>query len=105
TIAGASAILPVADCASENATSHVDSPIASGSALSGTERTRSSFRTWKGKTIELKSPSTHSTSAPAGTAAATTLAMTEVCEPVATREGSIPTSDAYDDRDASRMGP
>jgi hypothetical protein len=44
--------------------------------------------------IDEKSPSTHSTSAPAGTADATSAAITEVCEPWATRATGIPTSEA-----------
>jgi len=47
-----------------------------------------------GKTIDEKSPSTHSTSAPAGTAAATSAVNTEVCDPAATRSVPTPTSRA-----------
>ncbi len=62
------------------------------SSASGTLRTRMPGRCKKGNTIELKSPSTQRTSAPSGTAAATTLVITEVWEPVATRSGATPTS-------------
>ena len=91
-MAETSATLPVADCTSENETSQVSSLIESASASSGTLRVRMFCRIWKGKTIDEKSPSTQRISAPSGAAAATRLAITELCDPMATRSSVTPTS-------------
>jgi hypothetical protein len=77
--------------------------MASASPASGT--VRSFTPAWmNGNMIDEKSPSTLSTSAPSGTAAATTEAKTEVATPWATRSGCTPTSDAYEARVRSITG-
>src|SRR5690606_10856966 len=93
-IASISAISPVADWANENATSQVCSVMADASAASGTERAVMSGRCRNGKTTELKSPSTHRMSTPAGAAEAKRLTITEVWEPMATRSSGTPTREA-----------
>ena len=70
--------MPFADCTSENDTAQVWSVSDSASASSGTLRTFSP-RTANGNTMEVKSPSTQTISAPSGAAAATTDVMVEVC--------------------------
>ena len=87
----------------ENTTSQVSSEIDDARSARATVRTRMPDCCRKGKTIDEKSPSTLSTSAPSGTPAATRLAITEVCEPVATRCGLTPTNRAYDRRVRSTM--
>ena len=76
----------------------------SASASSGTTRTRMSGRCSKGNMIDEKSPCASSTSAPAGTAAATIEVSAEVWEPIATRESGTPTSEAYEARVLAMTG-
>ncbi|BDZ56071.1 hypothetical protein GCM10025870_31440 [Agromyces marinus] len=99
----ASATSPVADCTSENATSHVVGRISSARLASGTWRTRRSPRARNGATTELKSPSTHSTSAPAGADAAASPVNTETCEPSAMRSVVVPSRVAAWARERSTM--
>ncbi len=106
-IAATSATRPSADCTRENATRCVCGPISAASSSSGTCRTTTprASATTNGYVSELKSPVTHSTSAPAGTAAASTLTKEAVCEPTATDPTGTPTSDAYDARTPSTTPP
>jgi hypothetical protein len=90
----ASAISPVADCTSENATSHVDGVTASASRSSGTWRTSRSPCARNGATTELKSPSTTTMRAPAGADAAARATNTDAWDPTATRSVALPSSDA-----------
>ena len=99
--ASASACSPVADCTSENATSHVRSSIASASAVRGTSLTRTPLFAcaWKGATMDAKSPSTQTTSAPSGAEAATREASTETWDPMGTSSAPTPAMRAKAARD------
>ena len=88
--AAASASSPVLEDTSAKATIQVSGPTAPASSASGTCRTRRSPRARNGRTTEAKSPSTHTTSAPGGAAAAASPMNTEACEPTATRDGTTP---------------
>jgi hypothetical protein len=103
-MASTSATSPVADCTCENTAIQVFASRASASSARGTERTVMSSRWRNGKTMELKSPWAISTVAPGGTAAATTLVCTEVCDPMAIRSGVMPTRSAKDPRVRSMIG-
>lgn len=85
---------PSEDCTALNATSAVSGPTASAIASSGAKRTLRSARTTNGLITEAKSPSGHSTSAPAGSEAETRPTWPATVEPTATRSDGTPTSRA-----------
>ena len=83
-----SAIRPSEDWAIDQTTSVVAGETASARPVSGTCRTRTPRSAWtmNGNMIEVKSPSGTTTSAPSGSADATSETSTEVWAPVATQE-------------------